>query len=180
MEEVQACVEYGKLNKLSPPLSPELIESIKEWSEEFPLEYRTEMRKEFLKTEIDRVREIFFARCKLYAARTDDLTHWSDMYLDSLHKRLYKLDFEAKAMVGKKEGITQETIARARQYPLIDLVKARGGMTPCIFHTDKHPSMDIRKNYYYCYSCGQTGDVIDFVMKKENLTFEQAITRLSI
>lgn len=40
----------------------------------------------------------------------------------------------------------------------------RSGLCNCLFHNDKTPSMkvDVR---YYCFGCGATGDVIDFVGK---------------
>lgn len=40
----------------------------------------------------------------------------------------------------------------------------RNGMCVCPFHNDKNPSMkaDLR---FYCFGCGATGDVIDFVSR---------------
>lgn len=37
----------------------------------------------------------------------------------------------------------------------------RKGMTCCPFHDDKNPSMKVDERYY-CFSCHQTGDVINF------------------
>lgn len=37
----------------------------------------------------------------------------------------------------------------------------RGNMTCCLFHPDRHPSMKLNENYYYCFGCGAAGDVID-------------------
>lgn len=40
----------------------------------------------------------------------------------------------------------------------------RNGNTHCPFHgEDKHPSLNIRNNFYYCHTCGAHGDVIGFV-----------------
>ncbi|MCR4745519.1 MAG: DNA primase [Lachnospiraceae bacterium] len=40
----------------------------------------------------------------------------------------------------------------------------RNGMCCCPFHNDRHPSMKTDKRYY-CFGCGEKGDVIDFVAK---------------
>ena len=38
----------------------------------------------------------------------------------------------------------------------------RGDMICCPFHDDRHPSMKLNRDYFYCFGCGATGDVIDF------------------
>lgn len=46
-------------------------------------------------------------------------------------------------------------------------------------HNDKTPSLQIypKTNSFYCFSCGKTGDVIDFIMFYENLTKHEAILK---
>ena len=41
----------------------------------------------------------------------------------------------------------------------------RHGMTLCPFHEDRHPSLKLNPDYYYCYGCGATGDVTDLVSR---------------
>ena len=41
----------------------------------------------------------------------------------------------------------------------------RNGMACCPFHDDKNPSMKLNEEYFYCFGCGATGDVIDFTAK---------------
>ncbi len=41
----------------------------------------------------------------------------------------------------------------------------RGDMICCPFHDDRHPSMKLNRDYFYCFGCGATGDVIDFVAR---------------
>lgn len=50
----------------------------------------------------------------------------------------------------------------------------------CPFHSEKHPSFAVnyRKNFYYCFGCGTTGTVINFLMKYLGLTFLEAINKL--
>ena len=38
------------------------------------------------------------------------------------------------------------------------------GMALCPFHDDHHPSLKLDKRYY-CFGCGEKGDVIDFTAK---------------
>ena len=39
----------------------------------------------------------------------------------------------------------------------------RNGMARCPFHEDHSPSLKLNEDYYYCFGCHATGDVIDFV-----------------
>ena len=39
------------------------------------------------------------------------------------------------------------------------------GMALCPFHNDRHPSLYVADDHYYCFACGEHGDVIDFVGK---------------
>ena len=39
------------------------------------------------------------------------------------------------------------------------------GMALCPFHNDRHPSLYAADDHYYCFACGEHGDVIDFAAK---------------
>lgn len=51
----------------------------------------------------------------------------------------------------------------------------------CPFHVEKTPSFHIStaKQVYKCFGCGEGGDVINFVMKMENLDFMDAVRLLA-
>jgi len=51
----------------------------------------------------------------------------------------------------------------------------------CPFHSEKTPSFIVSpiKKLYHCFGCGEGGDVIGFIMKRENLDFISAIKFLS-
>lgn len=155
-----------------------VAQSIKEWAEEFPKEWRDERRREYLLTKIEEVRKEFFDGCIELAEREDDLTYWSEQHLQSLEKQLWRMGMELKILSGKEEGITPERIAFARKHPITDFVQHRNFMALCPFHKERTPSMNIRNNYFYCHGCGETGDVIDYVMKTQNLPFRKAIEML--
>ncbi len=51
----------------------------------------------------------------------------------------------------------------------------------CPFHNEKTPSFVVNdaQQYYHCFGCGESGDVITFVMKYENLEYIDAIESLA-
>lgn len=51
----------------------------------------------------------------------------------------------------------------------------------CPFHNDKSPSLSVSpdKQIYKCFSCGEAGNVITFVMKQKNYNFIEAIKLLA-
>ena len=55
----------------------------------------------------------------------------------------------------------------------------RNGMTRCPFHDDRHPSLKLNESYFYCFGCGATGDVIDFVARLFGLSSYEAAQKLA-
>ena len=55
----------------------------------------------------------------------------------------------------------------------------RGNMVCCPFHADRTPSMKLNEDYFYCFGCGASGDVIDLVARLFNLTSLQAAQKLA-
>jgi DNA primase len=51
----------------------------------------------------------------------------------------------------------------------------------CPFHNDTRPSLQVSRQFqnFRCWSCGQTGDVFEFVMKFEKVGFGEAIRMLA-
>ena len=51
----------------------------------------------------------------------------------------------------------------------------------CPFHNEKTPSFIINREgqFYKCFGCGEGGDVINFIMKIENLSFIESIKLLA-
>lgn len=51
----------------------------------------------------------------------------------------------------------------------------------CPFHFEKTPSFAVNENeqFYHCFGCGESGDVIKFVEKYENMTFFEAVKYLA-
>lgn len=74
----------------------------------------------------------------------------------------------------------------------VDIVKTISGYTGlkkigkkywglCPFHDEKTASfsVDAEKQYYYCFGCRSGGNAVSFIMNKEGVGFEEAITLLS-
>lgn len=55
----------------------------------------------------------------------------------------------------------------------------RGRMACCPFHDDRHPSLKLSEDYFYCFGCGATGDVIDFTSRLFGLTTYEAAMKLA-
>ena len=53
------------------------------------------------------------------------------------------------------------------------------GMALCPFHNDRHPSLYVADDHYYCFACGEHGDVIDFAAKLFGLPLYEAAQRLA-
>lgn len=54
----------------------------------------------------------------------------------------------------------------------------RNGMCRCPFHEDKTPSMKLDRRYY-CFGCGASGDVIDFVSRLRGIGSKEAAILLA-
>lgn len=56
---------------------------------------------------------------------------------------------------------------------------SRNGMVCCPFHDDRHPSMKLNEDYFYCFGCSAKGDVIEFTSKLFGITALEAAQKLS-
>lgn len=51
---------------------------------------------------------------------------------------------------------------------------SRNGMVCCPLHNDRHPSLKLNEDYFFCFGCGGKGDVIDFVARLFDLSSYEA------
>ena len=51
----------------------------------------------------------------------------------------------------------------------------------CPFHNEKTPSFtcNSEKGLFYCFGCQAAGDIFTFLMKMENLSFNEALRKLA-
>jgi hypothetical protein len=52
----------------------------------------------------------------------------------------------------------------------------------CPLHDDRHPSLSVseEKQVFCCFGCGASGDVIDFIIKLDGVTFAEAVKSLGV
>lgn len=55
----------------------------------------------------------------------------------------------------------------------------QGSMTRCPFHADRTPSMKLNEDYFYCFGCGASGDVIDLAARLFVLSGYDAAKKLA-
>ena len=53
------------------------------------------------------------------------------------------------------------------------------GMTCCPFHRDRHPSLKLNEDYFFCFGCGVSGDVIDFTARLFGISLKDAAEKLA-
>ena len=59
------------------------------------------------------------------------------------------------------------------------LKASRNGMACCPFHNDRHPSLKLNEDYFFCFGCGAKGDVIDLVARLFDLSGYEAAQKLA-
>jgi DNA primase len=52
----------------------------------------------------------------------------------------------------------------------------------CPFHSEKTPSfsVNVSRQFFYCFGCHETGDVFTFIQKIENVTFPEAVRTVAL
>ena len=86
--------------------------------------------------------------------------------------------------------ISEDTIEKIKsQTDIVDIISetvslkraGRNYMGLCPFHNDKSPSFSVSqdKQIYKCFSCGEAGNAITFVMKQKNMNFIESLKYLA-
>ena len=85
--------------------------------------------------------------------------------------------FDDRAKV-VKEGVDIRSVVG--EWVALSSERAGKSMGLCPFHADHHPSLVVNSNRksFVCYACGEKGDVLAFVMRKEGCSFYEALLRL--
>ena len=155
---------------------------ISDWGKEEKIKYL----QEWVNTLSEEITNIYRGYNRMTERDVNILTKRVFLYMADLKKRerllkgltmnLRLLKFDG----GSKNGITPEMIAIARDYPLRELVGSEKFPVFCPFHNDvHHPNFFIRNNWGHCFACGWSGDAIAFTMKRDGLSFLEAVKRLS-
>ena len=107
-----------------------------------------------------------------------------DFSVESVFLRIFR---QMKKIIEKIKEVTQMnifetvkaavTLRQAADY--YGLKVNRSSMACCPFHDDRHPSLKLNEDYFYCFGCGAKGDVIDFVARLLDLSAYEAAQRLA-
>jgi hypothetical protein len=105
--------------------------------------------------------------------------------LQKVESRIKQLDHLLRTHEWKRKPpsdgtITEADIARAKEFPIISIARPnRSGFIECPFHNEKTASCKVfPDNRWHCFGCSADGDVIDFVMKTDNLEFIPAVKKI--
>ena len=75
--------------------------------------------------------------------------------------------------------VVKQSVTVREAAEMYGIAVGRGGMACCPFHDDRHPSMKLNEDYFYCFGCGATGDVIDFTARLYDLAPKEAAEKLA-
>ena len=75
--------------------------------------------------------------------------------------------------------VVKQSVTVREAAELYGIEVKRGGMACCPFHDDRHPSLKLNEDYFYCFGCGATGDVIDFTARLYDLSPKEAAEKLA-
>ena len=74
--------------------------------------------------------------------------------------------------------IVKENVNLREAAELYGIDVNRYGKALCPFHNDRHPSLYVADDHYYCFACREHGDVIDFVGRLFQLSPYNAARKL--
>ena len=75
--------------------------------------------------------------------------------------------------------VVKQSVTAREAAELYGIAVGRGGMACCPFHDDRHPSLKLNEDYFYCFGCGATGDVTDFTARLYDLSPKEAAEKLA-
>lgn len=101
-----------------------------------------------------------------------------------IHSFSKELEEKTKILDSLKKdtnAITDEHIAKAKTFPIPNLVHLKGKLVKCMFHNEKTPSMYyyLKTNTVFCHSCRKFSDSIGIYMQINNVSFIEAVKALA-
>ena len=165
----------------------EKLESLKK---EIPAEEMKQARLEFLDHEITKLNRLLEWVWKNYEdSVTADIPYFLRKAVldindpERIEKALRTLTVEKHLLehpedLTKSGRLTPEEIERAVSYPFDELIKFNvAGFAICPFHQEKTPSFHFikRSNRAHCFGCQWHGDVIQFLMDRDHLSFKETV-----
>ena len=98
---------------------------------------------------------------------------------EKISKQIDRYARAIRAIKNNEEGITDDMIERARQYPIGQIIPVdRRGFATCLWHEEKTPSMYCKGNYVHCFGCNRSGDSIDVYRRVHGAGFVESVKML--
>lgn len=195
LEEIdEEAIDYlKKAEKVYYEDRPRIRQQIDEFKETFSTDFKRDRRLGFLNDQINvlekKIRQIWK---DLQDSLDQDVPYFLRIAVreirdpESLEKELRSLSVEKHLLehpedLKKVDWVTPEQIARALTYSFDQLIQInQAGFALCPFHEEKTPSFRMYKetNSAYCFGCHWGGNVIQFLMDRDNLNFKEAVRAL--
>lgn len=178
--------EYYKSVECNTTRLIEYRNGLEAWLEEAGMkEFQKKSRTRFLNSVISELRDKIKSDTnmirELLPTNGDCLVPIVEKLIQKSNWKLERVLMEKRVLDGKvKEGhITPNMIELAKEFPISSLIELDRNKAKCINHNDKHPSMDCRNNFVYCYSCGYSADAIGVYRKIHGVGFVEAVKALT-
>lgn len=133
---------------------------------DIPQEKKYEMRRRYLLNDFENKTRIY------YETKTKE----EDTKEIGKAKNLSKFEYEVftyRPLDDKR--ISQEQKEKAHSRFIGEFIELKNNFANCPFHNERTPSFHVRENKFYCFGCGEKGDVISFIMKLKGLDFIGAV-----
>lgn len=80
----------------------------------------------------------------------------------------------------RARSVNGDKVARAKQYPIAELVAFSQGKAKCLWHSEATGSMHYFKDdeRVFCFGCGKGGDAIDVYRQINSCSFKEAVEAL--
>jgi len=115
----------------------------------------------------------------------DSMPTWAKSHIKSIEhiNKIRRIWLKMKDMP-ENERLERQRLdyMKAKEVPIETLYpfKHKGKNVSCPFHgSDKNPSMSLKFNRFNCFTCGENGSTIDFMMKINNWTLKQSVEYLN-
>lgn len=119
---------------------------------------------------------IFLKIIRTFAQHLETIENTGCGCADSGCTSSYKSHKGSEKLIDYKEAIAYiKDNVKIRDLMERYFVKFEGDMACCPFHNDHSPSMGLKYNRYYCFACGEKGDVIDFVQRWHRVDIKDAV-----
>jgi predicted DNA-binding protein YlxM (UPF0122 family) len=152
---------------------------------EMPIEFGLNGRKRFLQDRLNLKKDSFREMTTFLIDANEETKEFVFDSLKKTNREITYIEKELKRLnnyqplTDIKSNITPDMIERAREYPISNLIEVKRNKALCPFHNDHNPSLGIKNNRYHCFACGEKGDPIDFVIKRDGVSFQEAVKWLS-